>query len=166
MTKPDALRPLFQKAGRLLARRPYSRGELRDRLLRAAEAADVEEVLDRLESLRLLNDAEYAYNFAAQRIRLECWGPLKVEQALERRRVPPDAIAAALERVEAELGEETALESFVDKCCRTAGVPRDRREIHRMIQRLRRRGFHDESIRSVLRKRIPAAAWRHFDTGE
>lgn len=166
MTEPDSLRPLFQKAGRLLARRAYSRGELRERLLRAAEPARVDEVLDRLEALRLLNDAEYAYNFAAQRIRLEAWGPLKVEQALERRRVPPDVIAAALERVDAELSEGAALETYVEKCCRAAGMPRDRKEIHRLIQRLRRRGFHDEIIRSVLKKRIPAAAWRHFDTGE
>ena len=56
---------LMKKAGALLARRAYTRGELRDRLVKTSGETPVESILDRLEQLNLLNDAAYAYNLAS-----------------------------------------------------------------------------------------------------
>jgi len=55
---------LLHKAGRLLARRAYTRGELRTRLAKGGNEEDIAGVLDQLETINLLNDAETAYNFA------------------------------------------------------------------------------------------------------
>jgi regulatory protein len=162
----DALqKKLMSKAGALLARRAHTRGELREKLLRFADEPEVEATLGRLEELNLLNDREYAYNFASRRSRHEGWGPLRVRQALLRRRVAPDLVEHALRRVMEEAGD-TALREYVEKHCRKTGWPQDRRGIQRLIGHLRRRGFHEDSILNALRLLIPAAVWQRFDTGD
>jgi regulatory protein len=166
MTEPDPLKRLLSRAGRLLARRAYSRGDLQDKLRRMGDDFTVEQALARLEDLNLLNDAEYAYNLATHRMKVEGWGPIKVKDALLRRHVAPDLAESAIERVLGEVGDEAVLEAYVEKSRRTAGLPQDRKEIRKLVQRLRQRGFHEDTIRSFLRRRIPAAAWQHFETGE
>ena len=90
----EATDVLMKRAAAFIARRAHSRGELRRKLSAAAEegaqkddakiysAAEIETVLDRLERLNLLNDAEYAYNFAFSRIHDSGWGEEKVREAL------------------------------------------------------------------------------------
>jgi len=162
---PELRKKLLSKAGNLLARRPHSRGELREKLLRSGDEQSVEAALDRLQELNLLNDREYAYNFASRRVAQEGWGPLKVRQALMQRRVASALVDDTLERVAGECGD-TALRAYVEKHCRKTGWPHDRKGIQRLIGHLRRRGFHEDSIISALRLRIPASVWQRFDTGD
>ncbi len=166
MTDPEVLKKLLNKAGAILARRPHARGELRLKLLRHGGEADVDAALDRLQDLNLLNDAEYAYNFAFRRARHEGWGPLKVRQALVRRQVAPALAEGAVERVRDELGEEAMLEEYVERRCRRTGLPADRRGILRLMNHLRSRGYKEESIWTVLRHLIPAAVWQRYETGD
>jgi len=149
----------------LLARRAYSRGELRDKLSGLASHEELEEALRRLEDLHLLNDSDYAYNFASNRIRQRAWGPVKVYHALVRRQVPPGIAESALERVREEAGEHLWLEGYLEKYWRTRHLPRNRRDIGRLVVHLRQRGFHEETILEVLRRSIPAEVWRSFDIG-
>jgi SOS response regulatory protein OraA/RecX len=58
----ESAKKLLQKAGRLLAWRAYSRGELEAKLRSQAEEKEIQAVLGRLEELNLLNDEQYAYN--------------------------------------------------------------------------------------------------------
>jgi len=162
---PQPTKKLLSKAGNLLARKAHSRGELREKLLRFGDMQSVEAALDRLQELNLLNDGEYAYNFASRRATQEGWGPLRVRQALLRRRVAPQLVDSALERVKAECGD-TALREYIEKHCEKTGWPQDRKGIQRLIGHLRRRGFHEESIISALRPRIQASVWQRFDTGD
>jgi SOS response regulatory protein OraA/RecX len=166
MTEDQAYKRLLGQAGLLLARRAFSRGELRDRLLGSAGEAVVERVLERLTSLNLLNDSDYAYNFASRRMKQDRWGPVKVKHALKRRFVAPEVADSAIERVRAEVGEDLVLEAFLKTSCRTGGWPRNRREIHKLLLRLRRRGFSDEVIFNTLRRRLPASAWKLYEPGE
>src|SRR5687768_10744837 len=108
---------LMSRAGNLLGRRSYSRGELARKLLKLADPPEVETVLDRLEELDLLNDSKYAYNFAFYRLR-ECgWGPLRVRHALLNRQVAADLVESALNRVFQEHGEGPMLEGYLDRYC-------------------------------------------------
>jgi regulatory protein len=157
---------LLKKAGALLSRRSYSRGELRHRLLRIAGDKEVEAVLNRLEQLKLLNDAEYAYNFALYRIGRQSWGPAKVHQDLQRRHVASAIIEEALQRVEDELGKETVSLEYIQKYCGTHWPPSDRKHIRRLIMHLRGRGFGDEAILKALKKIPAATALQHFEMGE
>jgi regulatory protein len=162
----DPNKRLMQKAGKLLAVRARSRGELRLKLSSLAEEAQLEEFLDRLQELDLLNDAEYAYNFAVRRFRQDGWGPAKVFHSLLRHHVAPPAAESAIERVRQQTGDELLLQEYLERYFRKSEIPRDRKGIQKLVCHLRRRGFHEDIIFQILRRRIPAAAWGHIDTGE
>ncbi len=166
MTGADLSKELMNRAGRLLGRRSYSRGELRGKLVKYAEQEEVESVLKRFEELGLLNDAEYAYNFALARMRHDGWGPLKVLHALIRRQVEPSQAESAIERVRHETPDECLLQEYLEKRERKSGLPGDRLGIQKLVTGLRRRGFRDETIFSALRKCLPQAAWQRFDIGD
>lgn len=162
----DSGKKIMQKAGSLLARRAYSRGQLRDKLAPLGEIDQIESVLDRLEQLQLLNDAEYAYNSASRWVRQEGFGPAKVYQFLRRRQVSGAAAEAAIERVRRETSETDALVDYLVRRSRTRPLPANRKAIHKLILSLQRRGHSQEVIWEVLRQKIPASAWREFNTGE
>jgi regulatory protein len=166
VTDPEVQKKLLNKAGAILARRPHARGELRQKLLRHAEGRDVESVLDRLQDLKLLNDAEFAYNFAFHRAKVEGWGPLRIRQALLRRQVAPDIVRSTIERLRDNLADGSALQDYVLRHCRRSGLPQDRKGLSRLVAHLRRRGYHEDSIWAVLRQIIPAAVWQRDDSGD
>jgi len=157
---------LLKKAAALLARRSYSRGELRVKLLKTAGASQVESVLDRLEQLNLLNDVEYAYNFALYRIGRESWGAAKVCDALRRRHVEAETIENALQRVRSELGEETVPVEYMQKYCGEPWPPTEPKHIQKLILHLRRRGFNDDTILGALKKALPMPVFQRFEIGE
>jgi regulatory protein len=157
---------LMQKAGALLARRSYSRGELKDRLAKIAGVSGLEPVLDRLEQLNLLNDADYAYNFALCRIGRDGWSPARVERSLLRRQLSRATAEGAIARVQSELGHEAALAGYVREYCGRRGFPADLKSLRRLILHLRRRGFEEELIVNVVQPMIPASLWQRFETGE
>gem|GEM_PF-534350 len=163
-TRPDP--DLMKKAAALLARRPLCRADLGARLARAAPGTPVEPVLDRLEQLDLLNDAEYAYNFALHRMKRQGWGPARVDAALGRVGVPPPVIDAALGRVRGQLGEDAGLGAEIDRLWARRGVPRTPAEARSLADALARRGFARDRISAALRRRLPAALARRFDTGD
>jgi regulatory protein len=166
MMEADPAKKLMSKAGALMARRSYSRGELRDKLAKHGEAPQIETVLDRLEQLNLLNDAEYAYNSAVRWMRQEGWGTIKIRSTLLRRQVSGPIAEAATERVQLEFGEKRSLESYLDRRDRIRPMPGNRKGVHKLMLSLQRRGFNSETIWEVLRERIPASAWENFETGE
>ena len=159
----DSGKALMKKAACLLARRAYSRGELRARLLNKAGERQVDSTLDRLEQLNLLNDAEYAYNFALYRLGQENWGSAKVAAALRRRCVESGTIEEALRRVRAELGNETISVRYLRKCCGEHWPPTDPNQIRRLLMHLRRRGFDENTIFHTLREILPGPVLQRFE---
>ena len=75
---------IMHRAGLLLARRPYSRGELREKLSMLGDHQEIESTLDRLQELNLLNDVNYSYNLASYWMKHEGWGPIKVHPGPDR----------------------------------------------------------------------------------
>lgn len=160
-------RVLMKKAGALLARRAHCRAELRKKLLAFAEELPTERALDRLEQLNLLNDGDYAYNFALRRMLQDGWGPEKVQLTLLRRGVDHDTIRQAIGRIQGEQTNASVLGGYLDRYLRSGkGVPRTPQEIRKLIMHLQRRGFDEESILPAVRRLIPDAIWRRFETGE
>jgi len=167
MAEDDLQKKLMHKAGKFIGKRSHTRGELRLRLIKFGDAVEVEKVLDRLEDEKLLNDADYAYNFALGRIVEGGWGPKRVRQELRSRQVAPEVVEASLKRVQLEVSERSSLEQYVDRYCRKSLTLPDRKALRKFIAHLQRRGFHDQIIREVLRRKLPDAAsesWR--DLGE
>lgn len=164
--EPDSQKMLLRKAGALLARRAFSRGELRDKLSSAAEGSVVDAVLDRLEQLNLLNDADYAYNFAFYRIRQQGWGPAKVRDSLLRRQVAPAIAESAIKRACEEADPLAALADYARKYFGKNYAAPDWKKARRLIAHLRQRGFEEDIIMRALKRVIPAALWKRLETGE
>lgn len=162
----ESNKALLKKAATLLARRSYSRGELRIKLLKTAGEAEVESTLDRLEQLNLLNDAEYAYNFALYRIERENWSRAKVSDALRRRHVKSETIDDALQRIRHELGGETVPVEYMQKYCGKHWPLTNPAHIRKLVMHLRRRGFADDTIESALKKILPRPLFQRFEIGE
>jgi SOS response regulatory protein OraA/RecX len=162
----DPAKKLLHKATSLLARRAFSRGELCARLGKFGETQQIDAVLDQLQHWNLLNDEDYAYNFASRWIRDEGWGPARVVHRLVQRKLAASVAETAVDRVLQEVGADRALESYLDRYCRSRKLPADRKGIQKLFQSLMRRGYSSEVIWSVLRQRIPSSAWRDFQTGD
>jgi len=149
-----------------LARRAQSRGELKQKLTRLAPEPEVESALDRLEELNLLNDPEYAYNFALCRMKQNGWGRAKIHESLLRRQVGEAAIASAIDRAWSELDEESALSEYLKRRFLKIKQPQDPNGLRKLVVHLRRRGFNEENIFRVLKRMFPADLIQHLDTGE
>jgi SOS response regulatory protein OraA/RecX len=163
----DNSKILLKKAGFLLAHRPYGREELKGKLAGLAEEAQIEAVLNHLQKVNLLNDADYAYNFALHRIRQQGWSPAKVQHALARRQVEKPAIEMALDRVQGEAGGQSAIiAEYIHTRCSKSGLPTTRESVRKLFSHLRQRGFDEDQILDALRGLIPAAALQPFETGE
>ena len=149
-----------------MARRAQSRGELKQKLTRLALEPEVESALDRLEELNLLNDPEYAYNFALCRMKQNGWGRAKIHESLLRRQVGEAAIASAIDRAWSELDEESALSEYLKRRFLKIKQPQDPNGLRKLVVHLRRRGFNEENIFRVLKRMFPADLIQHLDTGE
>lgn len=157
---------LQKKAGSLLSRRAYSRGEIRLKFLKIADESTVESELDRLEELKLLNDDDYAYNFALSRIGRDGWGPEKIRNALIRRKAPASAISMALDRIRKEIGDDFGLADYLNKYYGKKGLPEDLKSIRNLVAHLRRRGYYRSQINGALKRMMPSEMTRHFETGD
>lgn len=132
------------QALKLLARRDYSRAELRSRLLPQAESTAVlEGELDRLQAAGLLSDARYATQRVA--VRGLRYGDARLRQELRQRGVSDVDIATALP----EAGDERVRCQQV--WSRKFGqLPDSASERARQMRFLQYRGFSSDAIRRVL----------------
>jgi regulatory protein len=157
---------LLKKAGALLARRGYSRFEMHQKLASFASEEEIESALDRLERLNLLNDADYAYNFAFRRIRQRGWSPARVRSALLQIHVEEASIDFALQQVRNEVDDLAVIMSHAQRHCGKKGLPTDMKGIRRLIMHLRHRGFDEDDIFRALKDTISAEALQRMQTGE
>jgi regulatory protein len=157
---------LMNRAGRLLACRAYSRGELKQRLARLAGVTEVEAVLDRLEQVGILDDAAYARSTASFQMTQQGWGPIRVLHFLIRHQIAHSVAESAIEDVHQRVSDRTILGEYLERHFRKNEIPADRRGILKLVAHLRRRGFHDQTIYATLREIIPPASWRTYSMGE
>jgi len=161
---------LMEKAAALLAHRAYSRGEMRKKLAASVNVpgdndTEIESTLDRLEELRLLNDADYAYNFALYRMKESGWGAAKIDAALLRNDVAKQVIAGAIARVLEETNEaDFTLTAVIKKYCEKKGTPADAGAARRLALYLARRGFDEEQIFHAIEQVVPPEIFRKLTT--
>ena len=142
---PDSGHALRVAALRLLARREYSRADLKARLaIAAGSEEELDCLLDALQAERLLSDRRYASErVAARAVR---YGNARLKQELRQHGIGDDDIAAALP----EGGDEVARCRAV--WARKFGrLPADATERGRQMRFLQYRGFTGDAIRGVLR---------------
>jgi regulatory protein len=134
-----------------LARRDFSRAELRERLLRkGCEPAVVDAVLGQLEAERLLSDARYVES-AVRAHAGRGHGPVRVRVELRPRGLASPLIEEALRAAEVDW---FALALQLRRRRFGAALPGDARERAKQARFLQYRGFTAEQIRAAL-----GAAW-------
>jgi regulatory protein len=151
-----------EAALRLLERQRRTRVDLERRLSDKGYAlATAGEVLDRLASVGLVDDLEYARAFMAGRRARRAAGARRIEQELRARGVNAEDIKAASARLDAEQGgmdELAAARKVVAQADRRSRGLEPRLRRQRLYALLARRGFDGDVIRRALDLPLEAGA--------
>ena len=135
-----------QKALEMLSRRPYSRRELKDKLLRrGTDEQSVDECIAWLDEHGFLDDGEYA-GAVARHYTAKGYGTGRVKSELRRRGIERELADETL----AELPENSEkIDAFI---ARRLSDPNDRDSVRKIGAALFRRGYSWEEIRAALRR--------------
>ena len=135
-----------QKALEMLSRRPYSRRELKDKLLRrGTDEQSAEDCIAWLDEHGFLDDGEYA-GAVARHYSAKGYGAGRVKSELRRRGIERELAEETL----AELPENTEkIDAYI---ARRLSDPKDRDSVRKIGAALFRRGYSWEEIRAALRR--------------
>ena len=142
----------MNRAVKLLAAKPRSVGELRERLLEKlwTNEAIVDGVIEKLKEYKYLDDDQYARDLAASKLRQKPQGKRRLQQSMSRkkldREVLENAVAAAFEKYP----QEELIDAAIGKRLRLKGSPETREETKKFVDHLLRLGFDYDLIRNKL----------------
>jgi regulatory protein len=142
----------LQRAVKLLAAKPRSVAELRERLLEKpwADEDAAEYALGKLKEYGYLDDERFAFGFASYRVRQKPVGRQRLARDLRDKKVSRETADAALDLLYAETSEEELIGRAIEKRVRLRGRPKTRQETKSLYDHLQRRGFsYDLIIRKV-----------------
>jgi regulatory protein len=142
----------LQRAVKLLAAKPRSIEELRERLLEKgwADEAAVEYALAKLKEYGYLDDERFAFGFASYRVKQKPVGRQRLARDLQTKKVSKETADAALALVYQETSEEELIARAIEKRVRLRGRPVTRQETKSLYDHLLRLGFsYDLIIRKV-----------------
>jgi regulatory protein len=151
---PDELRRrTFQRAIKLLAAKPRSVAELRERLLQGKGASEdlVETVIARLREYGYLNDEQFALNYASFKVKQKPVGRRRLERDLKLKKISSTVANEALEVVYAETSEEQLIDQAIAKRLRIRGKPKNRAQVKSLFDHLLRQGFAFELVGDKVR---------------
>ena len=135
-----------------LAVRAKSRGELAAQLKRRGIPLDVaNEVLDRLERSKLINDLDFARAWSKSRLSSKKISKRVLAQELRRKEVADDLIAIALDEISSDDEFEAALQLGERKARSLQNYADDVRE-RRITSALARKGYNYGIISRVLKE--------------
>ena len=135
-----------QKALELLSRRPHSRKELKDKLLRRGiDEEDAEDCVAWLAEHGFLDDNEYA-GAVARHYAAKGYGAGRVRSELQRRGIDRELAADTLSDLPDNSGK---IDAFL---ARRLHDPSDREAVRKVSAALFRRGFSWEEIRAALHR--------------
>ncbi len=150
---PEQIRArTFQRAAKLLAAKPRSVAELRERLAeRCHSKTIVETVIDRLREYGYLDDERFAVGYASLKVRQQPIGRRRLEQSLAMKKIDRVVADEALNQVFAETSEEELIDRAVEKRIRIRGRPKTRAEAKSLFDHLLRQGFAFELVSEKVR---------------
>ena len=142
----------MQRAVKLLAAKPRSVAELRERLLEKQWTNEeaVEAALSKLQEYGYLDDGRFAVGFASYRVKQKPVGRQRLARDLQMKKVDKETAAEALDLVYTETPEEQLVDRAIEKRVRLRGRPATRQETKSLFDHLLRLGFsYDLVIRKV-----------------
>jgi regulatory protein len=150
----------FQFAVKLLAAKPRSIEELRERLLEKqwTNEATVEAVIAKLREYGYLNDERFAFGYASYRVRQKPIGRQRLARDLQMKKVSRETADEALDLVFEETPEDELIDRAIEKRTRLRGRPQTRAEIKSLFDHLLRQGFSHELVINKVRAASNAEA--------
>ena len=136
------------RAVNLLAAKPRSIAELRERLLEKnwTNREIVDAVLEKLKEYKYLDDAQFAQNFAASKLRQKPIGKRRLQQTLSQKKLDKETVAEAIEQVYEATPESDLIDVAIGKRMRLKGKPESREDSKKFYDFLMRQGFSYDLI--------------------
>jgi regulatory protein len=143
----------LQRAVKLLAAKPRSVAELRERLLEKEWTNDeaVDHAIDKLKDYKYLDDEQFALSFASARVRQKPIGRQRLARDLQMKKVDRETAEQTLEKVFEETPEADLIDQAIEKRVRLRGRPTTRQETKSLFDHLLRRGFSYDLIINKVR---------------
>lgn len=152
----------MNRAIKLLAAKPRSVGELRERLLEKAWTNQqiVDAVIEKLKEYKYLDDEQFAKDLAVSKLRQKPQGKRRLQQSLSQKKLDKEIIEEALIAAFEKLPETELIYIAVAKRLRLKGKPETREDVKKFYDHLLRQGFTYDLIRENM------SAIRNRDTEE
>jgi regulatory protein len=148
----------YRRALGMLERKARTRAEMANALKRKRYAPEVVEgCLERLQARRMLDDSAYAKRFTETRATSQRKGRMLIRQELLQRGVGRELIEQAINELDSDVEQQSALTLARKKWPSTKGNERERKQ--KLMGMLLRRGFPS----SVVRSAVQQAASEHAD---
>src|SRR5687767_936976 len=115
----------MNRAVRLLAAKPRSVRELRERLLEKlwTDEAIVESVIEKLSDYKYLDDDQYARDVAMSKLRQSPQGKRRLQMTMGQKKLDKETVDAAIAEAFEHLPEEDLLDEAIRKRLRLKGKP-------------------------------------------
>jgi regulatory protein len=142
----------MNRAVKLLAAKPRSVGELRERLLEKmwTDETIVEGVIAKLLDYGYLDDERFASDLALSKLRQRPQGKRSLQQKLSRKKLDRDVLDKAIESAFEKIPESDLIDTAIEKRLRLKGRPETREDTKRFLDHLLRLGFDYDLIREKM----------------
>lgn len=154
----DLRKEAMERVGRMLALRPRTERELRERLKETEFPEEVvEDTIARLYELELLNDEDFALDWISERTLRKGIGPKVLMAELARKGVDRTTAEAALARsgIEEEATATAQAEKLLHKVIRFPLKD----QAAKLTQMLLRRGFSWDATEAAVKAVLPPEGW-------
>ncbi len=136
-----------EKALNILSYRSHSKKELIDKIKRSFGEDCAQETIKKLESIGLLNDKEFAANYARQLIEVKRYGIKRIKIELAKKGINPEIISEIVENI--NIDEYSNLECIINK--KNMKNLKNQKEKNRALAYLTRLGYSWSQICSALK---------------
>jgi len=160
--KPDADRIIgdvekarertMNRAVKLLAAKPRSVGELRERLLEKnwTNVEIVDRVIVKLEEYKYLDDQQFASDLAVSKLRQKPQGKRRLLQSLSQKKLSKEDVDTAIKNAFAKIPEADLIDRAIEKRLRLKGKPETLEDKKKFYDHLLRQGFDFGLIREKM----------------
>lgn len=152
----------MNRAVKLLAAKPRSVRELRERLLEKlwTDEAIVDAVIEKLKDYKYLDDEQFARDLAVSKLRQKPQGKRRLQQAMSQKKLDKEIVDQAISEAFEKLPEEDLIGQAIGKRLRLKGKPETREDTKKFYDHLLRQGFGYD----LIREKMSAVAAADFDS--
>ena len=133
----------MNRAVRLLAAKPRSIAELRERLLEKLWTNEeiVDRIIEKLKEYGYLDDEQFARDVAISKLRQKPQGKRRLQQAMSQKKLDREIVESAIRKAYEKHPENELIDIAIEKRIRLKGFPETREDEKKFYDHLMRLGF-------------------------